>query len=52
MFFVRPGKMNVADALSRLNSLDQVGHGEEYEFGRTIVESRVPVAKEQHLIFQ
>ena len=28
----RPGKTNIADALSRLNSLDQVDHGEHYDF--------------------
>ena len=40
----RPGKTNIADALSRLNSVEQVDHGEEYDFVRTVVESCVPVA--------
>ena len=40
----RPGKTNVADALSRLNSLNQVDHGDEYDLVRAIVESCVPVA--------
>ena len=40
----RHGKTNVADALSRLNSLDQVYHGEDYDSVRAIVESCVPVA--------
>ena len=40
----RPGKTNIADALSRLNSVEQVDHGEKYDFVRAIVESCVPVA--------
>ena len=40
----RPGKTNVADALSRLNSLNQVDHGEEYDLVRAVVESCVPAA--------
>ena len=40
----RPGKTNIADALSRLNFLEQVDHGEEYDFVRAVVESCVPVA--------
>ena len=40
----RPGKTNVADALSRLNSLNQVDHGEEYNLVRAVVESCVPAA--------
>ncbi|PFX23119.1 Transposon Tf2-6 polyprotein [Stylophora pistillata] len=39
----RPGKTNIADALSRLNS-DHVDHGEEYDYVRAIVEDCVPVA--------
>ena len=39
----RPGKTNIADALSRLNSLGQ-DCGEEYDFVRAVVESSVPVA--------
>lgn len=40
----RPGKTNIADALSRLNSVQQVDHGEEYDFVRAVVESSVPIA--------
>ena len=40
----RPGKTNIADALSRLNSVEQVDHGEEYDFVRVVVESCVPAA--------
>ena len=40
----RPGKTNIADALSRLNSLDQVDHGEDYDFVRAIAISCIPVA--------
>ena len=40
----RPGKTNIADALSRLNSVKQLDRGEEYDFIRAIVESCVPVA--------
>ena len=40
----RPGKTNVADALSRLNSVKQLDRGEEYDFIRAVVESCVPVA--------
>ena len=40
----RPGKTNIADALSRLNSLNQVDHGEDYDFVRAIAISCIPVA--------
>ena len=40
----RPGKTNIADALSRLNSEKQLDRGEEYDFIRAVVESCVPVA--------
>lgn len=40
----RPGKTNIADALSRLNSVEPCDSGEEYDFVRTIVENSVPVA--------
>ena len=40
----RPGKTNIADALSRLNSVEQVDHGDEYDFVRAVVESCLPVA--------
>ena len=40
----RPGKTNIADALSRLNSVKQLDCGEEYDFIRAVVESCVPVA--------
>ena len=33
----RPGKTNIADALSRLNS-DHVDQGEEYDYVRAIVQ--------------
>ncbi|KAL9971363.1 hypothetical protein ACROYT_G023876, partial [Oculina patagonica] len=39
-----PGKTNIADALSRLNSVEQVDRGEEYDMVRAVVESCVPVA--------
>ena len=39
----RPGKTNIADALSRLNSMKQLDCGEEYDFIRAVVESCVPV---------
>ena len=40
----RPGKKNIADALSRLNSLGQVDHGEDYDLVRAIAASCKPVA--------
>lgn len=40
----RPGKTNIADALSRLNSVEPSDSGEEYDVVRTIVENSVPVA--------
>ena len=40
----RPGKTNIADALSRLNAVKQLDRGEEYDFIRAVVESCVPVA--------
>jgi len=40
----RPGKTNIADALSRLNSVKQLDCGEKYNFIRTVVENCVPVA--------
>ena len=40
----RPGETNIADALSRLNSVEQVDQGEECDFVRAVVESCVPVA--------
>lgn len=40
----RPGKTNIADALSCLNSMKQLDRGEEYNFVRAVVESCVPVA--------
>ena len=39
----RPGKTNIADGLSRLNSVKQLDCGEEYDFIRAVVESCVPV---------
>ena len=39
----RPGKTNIADALSRLNSVESCDGGEEYDFVKTIVENSVPV---------
>lgn len=39
----RPGKTDIADALSRL-SLDHVDHGQEYDYVRAIVEGSLPVA--------
>ena len=41
----RPGKINIADALSRLNSMDQKGpSGEEADFVRVIVPESMPIA--------
>ena len=40
----RPGKTNIADALSSLNSVKQLDCGEEYNFIRAVVESCIPVA--------
>ena len=40
----RPGKTNIADALSRLNSVESCDGGEKYDFVKTIVENSVPVA--------
>ena len=40
----RPGKTNIADALSHLNSVKQLDRGEEYDFIRAVAESCVPVA--------
>ena len=39
-----PGKTNVTDALSRLNSVKQSGAGQEYDSVRAIVENCIPVA--------
>ena len=40
----RPGKTNVTDALSRLNSVKQSDTGQEYDSVRAIVENCIPVA--------
>lgn len=40
----RPGKTNIADVLSRLNSKVKRDHGENYDFVRAVVENSVPVA--------
>ena len=40
----RPGKTNIADTLSRLNSVKPLECGDEYDFVRAVVESCVPVA--------
>ena len=40
----RPGKTNIANALSHLNSVKQLDRGKEYDFIRAVVESCVPVA--------
>ena len=40
----RPGKANIADALSRLNSSRQLDTGEEFDWVRAIVENSVPAA--------
>ena len=40
----RPGKTNVADALSRLNSVKQPDTGQKYDSVRAIVENCLPVA--------
>ena len=40
----QPGKTNIADALSRLNSVESCDGGEKYDFVKTIVGNSVPVA--------
>ena len=40
----QPGNTNIADALSRLNSMKQLDHGEEYDFIRAVVENCIRVA--------
>ena len=41
----RPGRTNIADALSRLNSMDQKDHSsEETDFVRVIAQECTPVA--------
>ena len=40
----RPGKTNIADALSRLNCGFQSNDGEDYDFVHAVVENRVPCA--------
>ena len=40
----RPGKTNIADALSHLNSMKTLECGDEYDFVRAVVESCMPVA--------
>ena len=40
----RPGKTNVADALSRLNPVKQSDAGQEYDSVRALLENCVPVA--------
>ena len=40
----RPGNTNIADSLSRLNSVNQLDRGEDYDFVRAVEESCVPVA--------
>ena len=40
----RPGKTNIADALSHLNSVKQLDRGKEHDFIRAVVESCLPVA--------
>ena len=40
----RPGNTNIADSLSRLNSVNQLDRREDYDFVRAVVESCVPVA--------
>ena len=41
----RPGKTNIADCLSRLNSVDQRNHrGEEVDFVKVIAQESTPVA--------
>ena len=42
--FYCPGKANIADALSRLNSDKHLDTGEEFDWVRVIVENSVPVA--------
>ena len=39
-----PGKINVADALYRLNSVKQLDSGEEYDSVRVVVKNSMPVA--------
>ena len=40
----RPGKVKIADALSRLNSSRQLDTGEEFDWVRAIVENSIPAA--------
>ena len=40
----RPGKTNIADALSRLNTRVQRDRGEEHDYARAVVETSVPTA--------
>ena len=40
----RPGKANITDVLSRLNSDKHLYNGEEFDWVRAIVENSVPVA--------
>ena len=40
----RPGRNNIADALSRMNSAPQRDKGDTYDFARAVVENSVPVA--------
>ena len=40
----RPGKTNIADALSRLNANPQRDKEDSYDFVRAVVESSVPIA--------
>ena len=40
----RPGKTNIADVLSHLNSVKQLDRGKEHDFIRAVVESCLPVA--------
>ena len=40
----RPGKTNIVDGLSRLNSVGSCDGGEKYDFVKTIVENSVPVS--------
>jgi len=40
----RPGKTNIADALSRLNSTVQRDKGHKYDYVRYVVEASIPVA--------
>ena len=40
----RPWETNIAHTLSRLKPVEQVDHGEGYDFVRAIVEGCVPIA--------